>query len=96
MKGFVGYLLGIVRESAKRRTDDAFAEGYSEAANVCVGVLSEAIDGLLEQIKSGNFLSDQEQFLLSKLNELKSETENALRDAWSTLVADDEALSVVN
>jgi hypothetical protein len=54
-----------------------------KAANVCVGVLSETIDGLLKQIKSGSYLSDQEQFLLSKLNELKSQTENALSDFWA-------------
>ena len=83
MKEFVDDLLRGVRNSAHEHIDDAFADGYSEAANVCVGVLSKTIDALLKQIKPGSYLSDQEQFLLSKLNELKSQTENALSDFWA-------------
>jgi hypothetical protein len=83
VKEFVGDLLGSARTSVNEHIDDAFADGYNEAANVCVGILSETINGLLKQIKPGSYLSDQEQFLLSKLNELKSETESALRDFWA-------------
>jgi hypothetical protein len=83
VKEFVGDLVDSVRKSASEHSDDAFADGYNDAANICVGVLSETIDGLLKQIKLGSYLSDQEQFLLSKLNELKSQTENALSDFWA-------------
>jgi hypothetical protein len=80
VKDFVGDLL---RESAGKHYDNIFAEGYNEAANICVGVLSKHIDGLLKQIKSQNYLSNEEQFLLSRLNELKLETESELRDYWA-------------
>ena len=80
VKDFMG---DVLRESANRIIDDEFAKGYSEAGNICVGVLSNNIDGLLNRIKSGSYLSDQEQSLLSKLNELKSETESELDDFWA-------------
>lgn len=82
--GFMGDLLGKVRESASHRVGDAFADGYSEAANICIGVLSRKIDDLLNQIKSGRYLSDQEQFLLSSLDGVKSDTESTLRDFWNS------------
>jgi hypothetical protein len=79
-KDFVG---DVLRESANGVIDGAFVDGYDEAANICVGVLSKNIDDLLNRIKSGSYLSDQEQFLLSKLNELKSETQSELRDFFA-------------
>ena len=50
--------------------NDAFFDGYNTAANICVDVITKNIDELFSQINSGSFLSDQEQFLLSKLNDL--------------------------
>ena len=67
--------------------NDAFFDGYNTAANICVDVITKNIDELFSQINSGSFLSDQEQFLLSKLNDLKSETEEKLM-ASSSLMQD--------
>lgn len=67
-----------VRESADSHMNDTFFDGYNTAANICVDVITKNIDELFSQINSGSFLSDQEQFLLSKLNDLKSETEEKL------------------
>ena len=69
-----------VRESADSHMNDAFFDGYNTAANICVDVITKNIHELFSQINSGSFLSDQEQFLLSKLNDLKSETEEKLVD----------------
>lgn len=69
-----------VRESADSHMNDAFFDGYNTAANICVDVITKNIDELFSQINSGSFLSDQEQFLLLKLNDLKSETEEKLVD----------------
>ena len=69
-----------VSESADSHMNDAFFDGYNTAANICVDVITKNIDELFSQINSGSFLSDQEQFLLSKLNDLKSETEEKLVD----------------
>ena len=57
-----------VRESADSHMNDAFFDGYNTAANICVDVITKNIHELFSQINSGSFLSDQEQFLLSKLN----------------------------
>ena len=69
-----------VRESADSHMNDAFFYFFNTAANICVDVITKNIDELFSQINSGSFLSDQEQFLLSKLNDLKSETEEKLVD----------------
>ena len=81
MKEFANELLTSVRKSVKEHNDDAFEDGYNEAANICVGVLSEVIDGLLKKINLDSRLSDQEQFLLSKLHEIRSEMETMLHDS---------------
>lgn len=75
--------LNRLREADNKRIYEAFNDGYHEAANICVGILEKKIDELLSQIKSGSYLSEQEQFMLSKLNELKSETEEELRNFWN-------------
>ncbi len=67
------------REGVNRSVDGHFDDGYNEAAHTCIRILSEKIDDLLHQIKSGRYLSEQEQFLLSSLNEIRLETEVALR-----------------
>ena len=75
-------ILGRARSDVNNRFDVARAEGFEAAADICLNVLSRSIDGLLSRIKSGTYLTDQEQFLLSTLNDLKSETENELRIHW--------------
>ncbi|MBB5871895.1 hypothetical protein F4553_005274 [Allocatelliglobosispora scoriae] len=80
VNGFMRDVLDGVRKRVNDRDDDVFADGFNEATSICVGILSKNIDDLLNQIKSGSYLSDQEQFLLSRLTEMKSETEKCLRD----------------
>ncbi|WP_433474748.1 hypothetical protein ACQPZP_39585 [Spirillospora sp. CA-142024] len=72
------FLLDVARKVANDRTGEIFTEGFEEAANICMDVLSKNIDALLDQIKLGGNLSKQEQFLLSNLIEIKSETEKRL------------------
>lgn len=70
------------RSAARDVNDRAFADGHNDAANICVDVLSKKIDGLMSQIKAGRALSSNEQFLLSALTELKSETQAELHRSW--------------
>jgi len=73
-----------VRESGDKWMNEAFIDGYNEAADICVSIITKKIDELFSQINSGSFLSEQEQFMLSKLKELKSETEEELQVFWSS------------
>ncbi|MEE1805232.1 hypothetical protein [Streptomyces sp. BE133] len=74
----------VMRTGAGRVLDNEYADGFNSAANICVSVLSDAIDGLLAKIKSGDYLSDEEQALLSRLTELKAEMEEGLRNFWES------------
>ncbi|WAP55057.1 hypothetical protein [Streptomyces sp. S465] len=74
----------VMRTGAGRVLDNEYADGFNTSANICVSVLSNAIDGLLAKIKSGDYLSAQEQALLSRLTELKAEMEEGLRNFWES------------
>ena len=81
--GGVGrFALDGVRRVANEHSDASFTDGFNEAANICVEMLTKNIDELLNKIKFGNFLTEQEQFLLSRLTEMKSATEQSLFDYW--------------
>lgn len=70
----VNYMVNV-----RRRLLEKFCEhGYNEAGDRCLGVLSRKIDDLQTQVKSGSSLSKQDQFLLTKLHELKAEIESEL------------------
>ena len=72
-----------VRDSVRKSESEEFIVGYNQAANICVEIITKKIDELFSQISSDSFLSEREQFLLSKLKEMKSETEEELQDFWS-------------
>lgn len=74
---------GVLRQANRDRTDDAYATGYGEAADVCMRILTEKTDALNGQVLTGRSLSAQEQFLLASLEKLKSELDAALRAAWN-------------
>lgn len=74
----------VMRTGAGRVLDNEYADGFNSAANICVSVLSDDIDVLLAKIKSGDYLSDEEQALLSRLTELKAEMEEGLRNFWES------------
>jgi hypothetical protein len=76
----IGEALNDVRESENNRMNEEFNVGYSEAANICVGVITKKIDELFSKINSDSSLTKQEQLMLLKLKELKSETEEELRN----------------
>lgn len=82
MSEFVNDLRRAMRTRRGHDINDAYADGFHEAAIISVGVISRRINDLLDQVGSGNYLSSQEQFLLSGLNDLKSETERELREFW--------------
>jgi hypothetical protein len=71
------FFSGVFQEAAGRVRDDVFAEGYGEAAEICIGVLSERIYDVSGQLKDG--LSEKDQFLLSSLLDIRTEAEAALR-----------------
>ena len=50
---------------------------FNEAANLCVGLLTAKIDGLLRKMKTGA-LSSEEQKVFAELSELKAEMEQRL------------------
>ena len=79
---FMQYVSNVVNESKDKAVKEIFGDGYNEAAGICVGMITKKMDELYSQISSGSFLSEQEQFLLSNLKELKSETEEKLYDFW--------------
>ena len=79
---FMQYASNVANESKDKAVKEIFVDGYNEAAGICVGMITKKMDELYSQISSGSFLSEQEQFLLSNLKELKSETEEKLYDFW--------------
>ena len=79
---FMQYASNVANESKDKAVKEIFVDGYNEAAGICVGTITKKMDELYSQISSGSFLSEQEQFLLSNLKELKSETEEKLYDFW--------------
>ncbi|GAB2813850.1 hypothetical protein GCM10027073_52690 [Streptomyces chlorus] len=83
-KDFMRDLIDSAARGAYRPIDDAYADGFNEAAHICVSALSESINELLAQIKSGSYLSNEEQFLLSRLSQLKTEMEFGLRNFWAS------------
>ncbi len=80
MKNLIGDTLEKIRENANSRLDDEFFDGYDTAASICIEAITKRIDELHKQINDGKFLSNQEQFLLAQLNELKREIEDRLRN----------------
>lgn len=84
---FLRYVGGAVRKAANDHVSERFTDGFNEAANICVTMLSEKIDELMDRMKTGE-LSRPDQVLLSSLTVLKSETEQKLFRYWETLAAD--------
>lgn len=70
----------IIVDVRRRLLEGVYDHGYNEAGDRCLGVLSKNIDDLQTQVKSGSSLSKQDQFLLTKLHDLKAEIESELRD----------------
>ncbi|MER5537399.1 hypothetical protein [Streptomyces mirabilis] len=69
-----------VEESARAYHFSVYDRGFNEAAQTCLGVLSDATEELLARMKSGN-LSKQEQALYARLIELTAEMDERLRNA---------------
>ncbi|WP_333743514.1 hypothetical protein [Streptomyces ardesiacus] len=67
-------------ESARASYFSVYDRGFNEAAQTCLGVLSDATEELLARMKSGN-LSKQEQALYARLTELTAEMDERLRNA---------------
>ncbi|WP_326773019.1 hypothetical protein [Streptomyces sp. NBC_01445] len=68
------------KESGRAYYFSVYDRGFDEAAQTCLGVLSDAMDELLARMKSGN-LSEQEQVLYARLTELRAEMDERLRNA---------------
>ncbi|MFJ3513807.1 MULTISPECIES: hypothetical protein [unclassified Streptomyces] len=72
-----------VKESVRAAYRQEYELGFDDAAQTCLGVLSEASAELLAKMKTGN-LSKQEQALYARLEELKEEMSDRLQSAWGT------------
>ncbi|WP_405088323.1 hypothetical protein [Microbispora sp. NBC_01389] len=84
MSSVIAFFRDIAIEAGRKLFDNEFDKGFDEATDICMSTLQKNIDDLMSKMKSGNLLSDQEQFLLSRLDELKSETEDRLRGGRGT------------
>lgn len=73
--------LGRVRNAAGERVDQAFEEGFNEAANLCVRVVAEAAAPLTAKMAT-EALTEREQAQLARLTILKDEIERALYGFW--------------
>jgi len=58
--------------------DGPIIDGYCWSADVCIGLIENKINAMFNQMQNGNYLSEQDQFYLSKLRELQSEMINEL------------------
>lgn len=78
-------IIDAIKEGKKEAIDNVKRElsfeGYDRAADICTTALTEKVDAMYKKINAGEFLSNQEQFLLAQLNELKREIENRLHNA---------------
>ncbi|WDM10193.1 hypothetical protein J3S85_00710 [Streptomyces lavenduligriseus] len=71
----------VAKESVRATYRKEWELGFEDAAQTCLGVLSEAADELRAKMKTGN-LSKQEQPLLARLEELEEEMGKRLQSAW--------------
>ncbi len=66
--------------SVGRGVENSRFKWYDLAARKCFEVIDGKIQELNDRMSSGDFLSNEEQFLLGKLNELKMEIADELRE----------------
>ncbi|MFG2249134.1 hypothetical protein [Spirillospora sp. NPDC048823] len=83
-------LQNLFGEALDRHDDNTFTEGFEAAAHICLDILSKNIDDLHKQIDTGDYLSNEEQALLSRLNRIKMETEKGLHRFSSRPMIDKE------
>lgn len=76
-----------VRGVARENTDQAFEDGFNEAANICVRLVTDAAAELTTKMGSAS-LSDREQAQLARLSSLKTEMEQALYGYWEQPVTE--------
>ena len=80
--------VNAARAVAKRYLMEECQSGYKSAADVSLAIVTAKVDDLMRRMASGKKLSASEQDLLSSLNELKSEMQNALEAEWEVVVGD--------
>lgn len=78
MSGVVQYLKNVRDEVVGRHDAEVFSEGFNDAANLCVDILSDRINELRRGMKSGGIDVDQQR-LFAELSDLKDEVERRLR-----------------
>ena len=79
--GVVGEAVG---EAGGRVAGDWIQYGYDQASGLSIGLLGKRIDDLHEKIRSGGKLTQQEQYLLTILSDIKAEIERELQYNWET------------
>ena len=78
MSGFVQYIKNVRDEVVSRHDAEVFGEGFNDAGNLCVNILSDRINELRRGMKSEGIDVDQQR-LFAELSDLKDEVERRLR-----------------
>ncbi|MFG1881983.1 hypothetical protein [Micromonospora sp. NPDC049102] len=79
MSRFIDFMGDVARGAGARLVAEEFAKGYDEAADILMRILSEEIDELSNRPKVGRYLSEQDQFLLSSLCDIRARIQAALK-----------------
>jgi hypothetical protein len=79
-------LKDLVKDMGTRLAGDWIKDGYDSAAHVSTGLLAHRIEELHDKNRSGKRLTQQEQYLLTTLTDIKSDMERELQDAWDKYV----------
>lgn len=82
LDGVVNYFRTIRDNVVSERDEVVFTDGFNTAANICVQLLGERADELLEQMKSGQ-LSPEGQQTYAALVEVKGQMEKELFAYWN-------------
>ncbi|WP_339155515.1 hypothetical protein [Actinomadura luteofluorescens] len=88
VENMAGRIVDMIREVVNGRAEDEFAAGFDEATRISLSILKKNIDGLHDKIESDS-LSDDEQFLLTRLSKIVSEMEKSLHDHWNSAATDE-------
>jgi len=81
-------IINAIEEGRKRSLEDKHLYGYDLAAGICTGVIDEKINELNVRMGTGNFLSDNEQYFLGQLHEIKKEITHELLIGESVILGD--------
>ena len=77
------WVLGSVRQVANDRVNAERGEGFQDAADIALRVLTQRIDQLQQKMGQSPYLTTEEQVLLANLIALRTETAGAFDAFWA-------------